>query len=74
MKKEIKKEKLKKYILTEYDKNDLPLFLEDFNNLEEVKNYIEKRENKKISLSSLKHRKINLDSMILNKYYITIEN
>lgn len=66
-------EKQKKYILTMYEENDDVIFLDDFSSLEDIKNYIEKKENKKISLSSLKHRKTNLDSMILNKYYITID-
>lgn len=69
----MKKEIEKKYILTEYKKNDDVVFLDDFTSLEEIKNYIEKRENKKISLSSLKHRKQNFDSLILEKYYITID-
>lgn len=68
-----KEEKEKKYILTEYKKNDDVIFLDDFTSLEEIKNYIEKKENKKISLSSLKHRKNNIDSLILEKYFITID-
>lgn len=63
----------KKYILTEYTNEDLPILLDEFNNLEEVKKYIEKKENNKISLSLLKHRSKLVNNLICGKYFITLD-